>query len=98
VNSQTISSTHKLVNDLSSRHVDQGHDVKVSKILEWLSPMDYGGEQGDILSIRQPGTGQWLLDTQQFQLWLQKDQQSLFRPGIPGAGKTVLTSIVVEHL
>ena len=44
------------------------------------------------------GTGQWLLDSPEFQTWLRADKQTLFCPGIPGAGKTILTSIVVDEL
>jgi Cdc6-like AAA superfamily ATPase len=33
-----------------------------------------------------------------FRAWLQADKQTLFCPGIPGAGKTILTSIVVNEL
>ncbi|KZL65007.1 ankyrin repeat protein [Colletotrichum incanum] len=43
-------------------------------------------------------TGQWLLNSPEFQSWLQTDRQTLFCPGLPGAGKTIVTSIVVEHL
>jgi hypothetical protein len=52
----------------------------------------------DYLSKRQPGTGQWLLDSVEYQAWLKSKKQTLFCPGIPGAGKTVLTSIVVDDL
>jgi Cdc6-like AAA superfamily ATPase len=34
----------------------------------------------------------------EFQMWLDTNKQVLFCPGIPGAGKTILTSIVVEEL
>ncbi|KAK0705591.1 hypothetical protein B0H67DRAFT_498874, partial [Lasiosphaeris hirsuta] len=37
-------------------------------------------------------TGQWLLDSEQYQAWLETKGQTLFCPGIPGAGKTILTS------
>jgi hypothetical protein len=33
-----------------------------------------------------------------FQTWLNTAKQTLFCPGIPGAGKTILTSIVIEAL
>ncbi|RYP56595.1 hypothetical protein DL771_011716 [Monosporascus sp. 5C6A] len=68
------------------------------EILNWLTPVDYGPQQKDFLERRQPGTGQWLLDSAEFQAWLKADQQALFCPGIPGAGKTTITSIVIEHL
>jgi Cdc6-like AAA superfamily ATPase len=44
------------------------------------------------------GTGQWLLDSNEFRCWCDQSGQTLYCPGIPGAGKTMMTSIVVEHL
>ncbi|KAJ5511354.1 hypothetical protein N7453_003457 [Penicillium expansum] len=44
------------------------------------------------------GTGQWLLNAAKFKSWRDTENQSLFCPGIPGAGKTILTSVVVDHL
>ena len=67
-------------------------------ILNWLTPINYGAQQSDFIGRRQEGTGQWLLDSAKFQTWLNTDAQTLFCPGIPGAGKTILTSIVVEEL
>jgi Cdc6-like AAA superfamily ATPase len=68
------------------------------EILNWLTPIDYGPQQSDYITRRQVGTGQWLLDSKQFRAWLKTSKQTLFCPGIPGAGKTILTSIVVEDL
>ncbi|KAH8125152.1 ankyrin repeat protein [Trichoderma asperelloides] len=69
-----------------------------NEILKWLSPVKYGLQQSDFFHRRQPGTGQWLLDSVEFQGWLKASQQTLFCQGIPGAGKTILTSIVVNDL
>jgi Cdc6-like AAA superfamily ATPase len=33
-----------------------------------------------------------------YQAWLKTSKQTLFCPGIPGAGKTICTSIVVDNL
>jgi Cdc6-like AAA superfamily ATPase len=68
------------------------------KIHKWLTPVDYGTQQSDFLKRRQEGTGQWLLESAKYQTWLTTNKQTLFCPGIPGAGKTILTSIVVDHL
>jgi Cdc6-like AAA superfamily ATPase len=38
------------------------------------------------------------LESGEFQKWVKTNQQALFCPGIPGAGKTVLSSIVVDYL
>lgn len=67
-------------------------------ILSWLTLIDYGPQQSDLIKKRQRGTGEWLLGSSEFQAWLGQSNQVLFCPGIPGAGKTVITSIVVEHL
>ncbi|KAF3131790.1 hypothetical protein TWF703_007509 [Orbilia oligospora] len=67
------------------------------EILNWLTPIDYGPQQGDIFRSRQSGTGQWLFESIEYKSWL-KSKQVLFCPGIPGAGKTVLTSIVIDDL
>jgi Cdc6-like AAA superfamily ATPase len=67
-------------------------------IANWLTLVDYDPQQSDYISRRQEGTGQWLLNSDEFQEWLNSSRRTLFCPGIPGAGKTVITSIVVDHL
>ena len=73
---------------------DQGRQT----ILDWITRFDYAPQQSDLISRRQAGTGQWLLDSAEFKVWLLIGKQTLFCPGIPGAGKTILTSIVVKEL
>lgn len=79
---------------LNRRHDDQERRT----ILEWLTPTDYGTQQSDFISRRQEGTGRWLLDSDEFLKWSNESKQTLFCPGIPGAGKTMITSIIVEYL
>ena len=67
-------------------------------ILQWITTIDYAPQQSDFISRRQAGTGQWLLDSAEFNAWRQTSKQILFCPGIPGAGKSILTSIVVEEI
>lgn len=67
-------------------------------ILNWITPIDYGPQQSDYIRRRQAGTGQWLLDSEKFKAWLETSKQTLFCPGIPGAGKTILTSVVIDDL
>jgi hypothetical protein len=73
-------------------------DKEDQAILDWLSPIDYTTHQSDILVRRQPGTGGWLLESPEFQRWLDTAQQTLFCPGIPGAGKTILTAVTIHEL
>lgn len=67
-------------------------------IFDWLTPIDYAAQQNDFISRRQEGTGQWLLESAEFRTWGETDKQTLFCPGIPGAGKTILASIMIEKL
>lgn len=68
------------------------------KILDGLTDVNYGPKQSDLICRRQDGTGQWLLDAPEFKTWVENNNQTLFCPGILGAGKTILTSIVIEDL
>jgi Cdc6-like AAA superfamily ATPase len=69
-----------------------------NKILNWLTPIDYGPQQSDFISRRQEGTGQWMLGSNEFQGWLNQSNRTLLCPGKPGVGKTIITSIVIHHL
>ena len=79
--------------------VHRQDDHERQSILDWLSPTDYGKQQSDLISRRQPGTGNWLLEAPSYKSWLEAPKPStLFCPGIPGAGKTILAAVVVDEL
>lgn len=86
--------THDSVLDLlkyKSNEEDQ-------QCLNWLSPTNYAIQQSNFIGRRQQGTGGWLPESLKFQVWLERPQQTLFCPGIPGAGKTIIASIVINEL
>src|ERR1700734_1478385 len=74
------------------------HDQERENILIWLTPIDYAPQQSDYIGRRQSGTGQWLLTSAEYQGWLRTSKQTLFCQGILGAGKTILTAIVIDDL
>lgn len=51
------------------------------------------------LTIHHPETGLWLLQDNDFQAWMRgaTSKSKLWLSGIPGAGKTVLASVVIEE-
>lgn len=81
--------------DQLRKHQD---DQERRHIEDWLSSADFAAQTSDLINRRQEGTGKWLLDSEKFKSWVDGTQKTLFCPGIPGAGKTIMTSIVIEHL
>ncbi|KAF7343788.1 NACHT and ankyrin domain protein [Mycena sanguinolenta] len=67
-------------------------------ILNWLSPINFFQRQADISQLQEKGTGEWLLADPVFKEWQYSSGGTLWCHGIPGAGKTVLVSKVVDYL
>jgi len=49
------------------------------------------------LKLRYPTTGTWLTENETFTKWLRGSNNHLWLSGIPGAGKTVLSTLVVQR-
>jgi NACHT domain-containing protein len=82
-----------------SKNIDRVlHDREQQAILDWITSVDYFSQQNDFIARRQEGTGEWLVRSDEFQQWENNKNGILFCPGIPGAGKTMMASIVVDHL
>jgi hypothetical protein len=90
----TVLRTESHIQKLGSK-LDGKDDVE---ILDWITPVNYGPQQSDTLRRRQPETGRWFLNSEEYRAWQNGSKQTLFCPGIPGAGKTIVTSIVVDDL
>jgi hypothetical protein len=82
------------VDQLNQRQEDHARLL----LLDWLTTINHALQQSDFINRRQPETGQWLLDSEEYQTWLQATNKTLFCPGIPGAGKTILTAITIDDL
>ncbi|KAH6699500.1 ankyrin repeat protein [Verticillium dahliae] len=91
-------SIHKEVREARREQQGWHADKECKAIIDWLTMIDYGPKQSDFIARRQGGTGQWLLSSMEYREWSETADQTLFCPGIPGAGKTIITSIVVDDL
>jgi hypothetical protein len=79
--------------------IQQSQDrQKYHAVAEWISPTDFPAQQLDLIARREEGTGQWFLDSPEFVSWLRGPRSTLFCPGIPGAGKTMLAAIAIDHI
>ncbi|KAK5629145.1 hypothetical protein RRF57_004860 [Xylaria bambusicola] len=70
----------------------------MNTMVNFFAPVSFSEKQNEIFSQRQPGTGQWFLDSPTFQEWLNCPGATLWCPGAPGSGKTFIASIVVDYL
>lgn len=89
----------KLNTDQMLSSADNNRNSKHRKtVLQWLSREKMGTYQSDILSRREEGTAEWFISTTEFQDWLCQPKKTMFCPGIPGAGKTVISAVTIELL
>ncbi|KAH6987716.1 hypothetical protein BKA56DRAFT_669332 [Ilyonectria sp. MPI-CAGE-AT-0026] len=86
------------INRLELQSDDRETAEERTLVLNWLSLVDFTSQQTDSIRRHQRGTGQWLLDSQEYKSWYEAENRTLFCPGIPGAGKTILTSVVINDL
>lgn len=91
---QGLADANDGVQKLQLEQQQQHHQV----IAEWLSPFNFPQQKTDYLDRRQEGTGLWLIKLDQFKQWTKGSRETLICPGIPGSGKTMLASIVIDHL
>ncbi|KAL9611237.1 MAG: hypothetical protein Q9167_004120 [Letrouitia subvulpina] len=73
-------------------------EQSIAKVDQWLGPVDFVSNHEAAARLRHRETGRWFLDGDPFRHWLQTDNSFLWLHAIPGAGKTVLISSVIEHL
>ncbi|KAG0131110.1 hypothetical protein HOY82DRAFT_647283, partial [Tuber indicum] len=68
------------------------------RIQNWLSPADPQSNHLAARKLCQDGTGRWFTEGRDFQNWLKAGKSFLWLHGIPGAGKTVLSSTIIEYV
>lgn len=73
-------------------------EQKRGKIEHWLSPPDPSTNFNKALQQRHKGSGLWLLQSDGFLKWRTQPNSFLWLHGIPGCGKTILSSTIIEQL
>ncbi|KAL3297492.1 Pfs NACHT and Ankyrin domain protein [Colletotrichum asianum] len=73
-------------------------DSRGQKMGQWLDAPDPNANANHARELRHHGTGAWLLGNPTFQDWISGTHRHLWLRGMPGCGKTVLSTIVLDHL
>ncbi|KAI4248968.1 MAG: hypothetical protein LQ352_005786 [Teloschistes flavicans] len=73
-------------------------EQNMRRIDQWLDPVNYETNHEAAVKLRHKDTGNWFLKGDPFNDWLQHDNSFMWLHAIPGAGKTVLVSSVLEFL
>ncbi|RPA76764.1 ankyrin [Ascobolus immersus RN42] len=89
-----------------SRHIgalkrhkrEHAEDQERAKFVSALCLFDFDAVQQERYSDHQDGTGTWFLESEPFQRWMKGLERVLYCPGVPGAGKSTLSSIVINRL
>jgi len=76
----------------------RSQEERLGKICSWLSAPDPSTNYHKAHKQRQAETGVWLLEGEQFTRWRERAASRLWLYGIPGCGKTILSSTIIEHL
>ncbi|OJJ43204.1 hypothetical protein ASPZODRAFT_1172448 [Penicilliopsis zonata CBS 506.65] len=69
-----------------------------NKVLDWLSPIDVSERHRAARAKHEPTTGDWLVESTEMKMWLANSMEFMWIHGIPGAGKTVLCSTIIENV
>ncbi|KAK5710089.1 hypothetical protein LTR17_019202 [Elasticomyces elasticus] len=76
---------------------EQEHSQQ-NKLDKWLSAPDASSNYDKALKQRHDGTGTWFLQSDAFTNWKDSPHSFLWLHGILGCGKTVLSTVIIEHL
>ncbi len=67
-------------------------------VLAWYKTSDPEQNHRVSRSRHEPDTSRWIFDAEEFTSWDRNPGESLWLHGIPGAGKTILCSTIIDHV
>jgi hypothetical protein len=89
---------HSTIQDASDTVKSLGIEHRQEKIERWLQPPDPSTNWNKALQQRHKGSGLWFLQNEVFVKWKTRRNSFLWLYGIPGCGKTILSSAIIEDL
>jgi len=89
---------HSTIQDASDTVKTLGIKQRQEKIERWLQPPDPSTNWNKAWQQRHKGSGLWFLRNEVFAKWKTQRNSFLWLYGIPGCGKTILSSAIIEDL
>ncbi|KAF6761397.1 hypothetical protein DFP72DRAFT_1165822 [Ephemerocybe angulata] len=75
-----------------------GPEASIEEVTAWLKGANFRAIYRVSLEARMDNTGTWFIATFEFGEFVRQKGTVVWATGLPGSGKTILTSISVEHL
>ncbi|KAF6759104.1 CHAT domain-containing protein [Ephemerocybe angulata] len=85
-------------NHHESTRENKESDVPVAKIAQWLNAPNFMDPYRKALAQRMPNTGLWFFELRQFRQLVSEKGVVIWATGMPGSGKTVLSSASAQRL
>ena len=95
---QATSRTEGTMNNLNEAFQAVTMDRRRQAIYRWLAAPDPSSNHNKASKTKQPETGRWLLEGSEYGKWKSQPATFLWLHGIPGCGKTVLCSTIIDHV
>lgn len=92
-----ISGIHQVSQEIKTEIQAIKEENFALRIKAWLSPTDPSTNFNHAKKIRHTGTGKWLLQSDSFVEWEHGARRHLWLYGMPGCGKTILLSTILDH-
>ncbi|OBT57875.1 hypothetical protein VE04_02094 [Pseudogymnoascus sp. 24MN13] len=93
-----ITKLSRVSDEIASSQKEKHKSDQYYEIRRWLSTVDFEANHSNACKLQQPGTGLWLIEGKDFSEWARKDHSTFWLHAIPGAGKTILCSTVIQEL
>lgn len=87
-----------MVNEMNIGTTSLVTEAKLQRLRVWLSPQDPSNNHNNAVSLCQRGTGQWFIQGETFQNFKRGRIPFLWLNGMPGCGKTIMSSSIIEDL
>ncbi|KAI4852197.1 hypothetical protein E4T44_01647 [Aureobasidium sp. EXF-8845] len=93
-----INTATTVIEELVQNTQQAADNSEDARLKAWLNPPDASINFVDASNLRHTGTGRWFLESDRYVSFKSTPNARLWLRGIPGCGKTVLASTVIEDL